>query len=78
MERNQWIEMSDEKGALKYAKLAWVSPQGTTYLFTTRHGRKAASLTPEELAEWFRTDKARLIESEPIVDRALAGMFQTA
>lgn len=78
MERNQWIEMSDEKGALKYAKLAWVSPQGTTYLFTTRHGRKAASVTPEELAEWFRTDKARLIESEPIVDRALAGMFPTA
>ena len=76
MERNQWIEMSDEKGALTYAKLAWMSPQGTTYLFTTRHGRKAASLAPEELAEWFRTDKARMIESEPIVDRALAGMFQ--
>lgn len=78
MERNQWIEMSDEKGALTYAKLAWVSPQGTTYLFTTRHGRKAASLSPMELAEWFRTDRARLIESEPIVDRALAGMFNTA
>jgi hypothetical protein len=78
MERNQWIEMSDEKGALTYAKLAWMSPQGTTYLFTTRHGRKAASLSPMELAEWFRTDRARLIESEPIVDRALAGMFNAA
>ncbi len=78
MERNQWIEMSDEKGALTYAKLAWMSPQGTTFLFTTRHGRKAASLSPDELADWFRTDKARMIESEPIVDRALAGMFQTA
>lgn len=78
MERNQWIEMSDDKGALTYAKLAWVSPQGTTYLFTTRHGRKAASLTPEELADWFRTDRARMIESEPIVDRALVGMFQSA
>jgi Protein of unknown function (DUF1631) len=78
IERNQWIEMSDEKGALTYAKLAWISPQGTTYLFTTRHGRKAASLSPGELAEWFRDDKARMIESEPIVDRALAGMFQTA
>ena len=78
MSRNQWIEMSDEKGALTFAKLAWISPQGTTYLFTTRHGRKAASLSPDELAEWFRTDKARMIESEPIVDRALAGMFQTA
>ena len=78
IERNQWIEMSDEKGALTYAKLAWISPQGTTYLFTTRHGRKAASLAPDELAAWFRDDKARMIESEPIVDRALAGMFQTA
>lgn len=78
MERNQWIEISDEKGALTYAKLAWISPQGSTYLFTTRHGRKAASLSPMELAEWFRTDRARMIESEPIVDRALAGMFQTA
>ena len=78
IERNQWIEMSDEKGALTYAKLAWISPQGTTYLFTTRLGRKAASLSPDELAEWFRTDKARMIESEPIVDRALAGMFQAS
>jgi hypothetical protein len=78
MERNQWIEMSNEKGELTYAKLAWMSPQGTTYLFTTRHGRKAASLSPTELAEWFRTDRARLIEAEPIVDRALAGMFQAA
>ena len=78
IERNQWIEMSDAKGALTYAKLAWISPQGTTYLFTTRLGRKAASLSPDELAEWFRSDKARMIESEPIVDRALAGMFQNA
>jgi hypothetical protein len=78
IERNQWIEISDDKGALTFAKLAWISPQGTTYLFTTRHGRKAASLSPQELAEWFRTDKARMIEAEPIVDRALAGMFQTA
>jgi hypothetical protein len=76
MERNQWIEITDEKGAVTYAKLAWMSPQGTTYLFTTRHGHKAASLAPDELAEWFRTDKARMIESEPIVDRALAGMFK--
>ncbi|MCS6995776.1 MAG: DUF1631 domain-containing protein [Casimicrobiaceae bacterium] len=75
MERNQWIELSDENGALTYAKLAWISPQRTTYLFVTRHGRKAASVTPEELAEWFRSDRARIIESEPLVDQALARMF---
>ena len=62
MERNQWIEMSDEKGALTYAKLAWVSA-GNDPSVHHRHGRKAASLSPEELAEWFQTDKARMIES---------------
>ena len=71
MERNQWIEMSDEGRAdLRQARVG--ESAGDDHLFTTRHGRKAASLSPEELAEWFRTDKARMIESEPIVDRALA------
>ncbi len=71
MERGMWIEMQDDMGKLKLAKLSWVSPQRTTYLFTTRQGHKAASLTPVQLAEWFREDRARVLDSEPVVDRAL-------
>jgi hypothetical protein len=71
MEKGMWIEMQDDSGKLKLAKLSWISPQRTTYLFTTRQGHKAASLTPTQLAEWFREDRARVLESEPVVDRAL-------
>jgi hypothetical protein len=71
MERGMWIEMQDDVGKLKLAKLSWVSPQRSTYLFTTRQGHKAASLTPVQLAEWFREDRARVLDSEPVVDRAL-------
>lgn len=71
MERGMWIEMQDDVGKLKLAKLSWVSPQRTTLLFTTRQGHKAASLTPVQLAEWFREDRARVLDSEPVVDRAL-------
>jgi hypothetical protein len=71
MEKGMWIEMQDDTGKLKLAKLSWISPQRTTYLFTTRQGHKAASLTPTQLAEWFREDRARILESEPVVDRAL-------
>jgi hypothetical protein len=75
MEKGMWIEMQDDVGKLKIAKLSWISPQRTTYLFTTRQGHKAASLSPVQLAEWFREDRARVLDSEPVVDRALNVML---
>jgi hypothetical protein len=72
IERGSWIELEDDIGKLQLAKLSWISPKRTTFLFTTRSGRKAASFSPLELATAFRTDKARILESEPLVDRAMA------
>ena len=66
-----WIEFEADDGQLAFAKLAWVSPLRGTYLFTNRQGQKALSMTAEELAERFRTDRARLVEAEPLIDRAL-------
>lgn len=71
LERGMWIEFEAEDGQLAFAKLAWVSPLRGTYLFTNRQGQKALSMTAEELAERFRGDKARLVEAEPLLDRAL-------
>ena len=65
-----WVEFEGEDGQLAFAKLAWVSPLRGTYLFTNRQGQKALSMTAEELAERFRADRARLVEAEPLIDRA--------
>ncbi len=71
LERGMWVEFESEDGQLAFAKLAWVSPLRGTYLFTNRQGQKALSMTAEELAERFRADRARLVEAEPLVDRAM-------
>jgi hypothetical protein len=75
LERGMWIEFEADDGQLAFAKLAWVSPLRGTYLFTNRQGQKALSMTAEELAERFRADRARLVEAEPLIDRAFSNMM---
>ncbi|MEO8755372.1 MAG: DUF1631 family protein, partial [Casimicrobiaceae bacterium] len=75
LERGMWIEFEADDGHLAFAKLAWVSPLRGTYLFTNRQGQKALSMTAEELAERFRADRARLVEAEPLIDRAFTSMM---
>jgi hypothetical protein len=75
LDRGMWIEFEDENGQLAFAKLAWISPLRGTYLFTNRQGQKALSMTAEELAERFRSDHARLVEAEPLIDRAFGSMM---
>jgi len=75
LERGMWIEFESDDGQLAFAKLAWVSPLRGTYLFTNRQGQKALSMTAEELAERFRNDRARLVEAEPLIDRAFTSML---
>jgi hypothetical protein len=75
LERGMWVEFEGEDGQLSFAKLAWVSPLRGTYLFTNRQGQKALSITAEELAGLFRDDRARLVEAEPLIDRAVSSMM---
>ena len=76
LERGMWVEFESDDGQLAFAKLAWVSPLRGTYLFTNRQGQKALSITAEELAEYFRDDRARVVEAEPLIDRAFSSMMQ--
>ncbi len=75
LERGMWIEFESDDGQLVFAKLAWVSPLRGTYLFTNRQGQKALSMTAEDLAERFRADRARVVEAEPLIDRAFTDMM---
>jgi hypothetical protein len=75
LERGMWIEFEADDGQLAFAKLAWVSPLRGTYLFTNRQGQKALSMTAEDLADRFRADRARLVEAEPLIDRAFTSMM---
>ena len=78
LDRGMWVEFEDEDAQLSFAKLAWISPLRGTYLFTNRQGQKALSMTAEELADRFRANRARLVEAEPLIDRAFTSVHLRA
>jgi hypothetical protein len=75
LDRGMWIEFEDADAQLSFAKLAWISPLRGTYLFTNRQGQKAISITAEQLADQFRNNRARLVEAEPLIDRAFTSVI---
>jgi hypothetical protein len=75
LDRGMWVEFEDSDAQLSFAKLAWISPLRGTYLFTNRQGQKALSMTAEELADQFRANRARLVEAEPLIDRAFSSVI---
>jgi hypothetical protein len=72
-----WLRFDTAEGELQ-ARLFWVSPMRTRYIFTTRGRGKALSLTPEELAWQLGAGKAGLIvEPVPMFDRAVSAALDT-
>jgi hypothetical protein len=63
------------------AKLAWISPRKSRYLFTNRQGQNGLEFTLVDLIGMFKRGEASMIESGPSVERAVSdmiGMLQPA
>ena len=75
LKRGTWIEFIEEDGTTSRSKLAWVSPLKGLYLFTSRLGSRALSITPSRLAEKFRSGQAQIINDEALIDRAVSDMM---
>lgn len=66
-----WFEFTAADGDLERAKLAWVSPFTSNFLFVNRRGQKVAERSIEQLAAEMRDGRAVLLEQTPLFDRAL-------
>jgi hypothetical protein len=67
-----WLAF-DRDGRTVNARLSWVSPMRTKYIFTTRSRGQALAVSPEELAWQLNEGSARLIvEPVPLFDRAVS------
>ncbi|HEV2977075.1 MAG TPA: DUF1631 family protein [Casimicrobiaceae bacterium] len=67
-----WLAF-DAEGRTINARLSWISPMRTKYIFTTRSRGRALAVSPEELAWQLRDGSARLIvEPVPLFDRAVS------
>ena len=72
-----WLQFKTDKGPIN-ARLTWISPLRSKYIFTSRARTKAIVVTPEELAWQFGAGKTRLIvEPVPLFDRAVSAALDS-
>lgn len=76
LKRGTWIEYRQDDGTLARAKLAWVSPLKGVYLFTNRLGQRAMSINAEGLAAKFRAGQAEVLDSVPLMERAVNSLLE--
>ncbi len=76
LKRGSWIEYRMDDGTLARAKLAWVSPLKGIYLFTNRLGQRAMSINAEGLAAKFRDGQAEILDSVPLMERAVNSLLE--
>lgn len=69
-----WLEFSLPDKPMTRAKLSWISPMSGRYLFVNRRGLKVADYAPQELAELFADDQARVLAANALFDRAMSAI----
>lgn len=79
LEVGTWLELTEEDGTVKRAKLSWRSNISGNCLFVNRKGMKVAEVTGQGLSSWLRSGKAVALPEAhlPLMDRALDSMVET-
>jgi len=78
MKVGTWVEFTDlNSGAKgKRAKLSWISPISSKYLFVNRKGLKVSDKTVFAIAAEIRRGAAVILEEVPLFDRALDAIVE--
>lgn len=72
LECGTWLAFSRKDGNTFRARLAWISPMRSLYVFATRERQEALSLSADLLAQALRSQRAQVILATGLVERALA------
>ena len=72
LERGAWLAFTQPDGSVRKAKLAWVSPLKTLYIFSLGARQESFSLPVEKLAAGLRQDKVSIVQINGVVERALS------
>lgn len=75
LEEGTWIELFDDEGEKRRAKLAWKGDEFTKYAFVNWRYKVIAERSFYSLADEFRQGNAAIIEDLPLFDRAFDTVF---
>ena len=76
LERGAWMSFTQNDASVRKAKLAWVSPLRTLFIFSLGARQESFSLSADKLVAGVRADKVALVSAEGIVERALAAAME--
>ncbi|ADJ27806.1 DUF1631 family protein [Nitrosococcus watsonii] len=73
-----WVQFADDQGHPRRLQLVWVAEDCTTFVFVDSKGRKAATLSLNEVAMQLRRGTATVLEDAnmPLLDRAQYAVLQ--
>ena len=72
LERGAWLAFTQSDGSVRRARLAWVSPLKTLYIFSLGARQESFSLSADKLAAGVRQDKVSIVHVNGVVERALS------
>jgi hypothetical protein len=73
-----WLAFRRERKKPVEARLTWVSPMRSKYIFTSRSRAEALLFSPEELAWEIAAGRAEVVlEPVPLFDRAVSAALDT-
>jgi hypothetical protein len=75
LEDGVWVELEDDSGTVRRAKLAWKGDEFTRYAFVNWRYKVVAEKSYYALADEFRQGNAAIIEELPLFDRAFDSVF---
>jgi hypothetical protein len=78
LERGRSLAFTQENGAVRRVKLAWVSPRRTLFIFSAGARAEAFSMAAEQLAARLRDGSATILALEGVVGRVLSEAMQQA
>lgn len=76
--RGAWFNFTPKEGEPRRAKLSWVSPMHSLFIFTTNKKEETFQLTDAQFAQKFRDGEAQEVVVDGLVERALAEAFASA
>ena len=76
--RGLWFDFSQHDDRWQRYRLGWVSPRRTRLLFTNRDGFEAFVRSEQEVAELLRAGRLRVLDAQPVVERAIGHIVACA
>ncbi|MGK0170812.1 MAG: hypothetical protein ACI9W2_002539, partial [Gammaproteobacteria bacterium] len=71
-----WVELEINDGKSMRARLSWINQATGMYLFTDRRGLAVAQRTHQSLLLELQREAVRILESEPLYDRAVSHLLE--